>query len=187
MDKDGRKLYFAEGTSDEFKERVRQTIEFMNKCGTSYNIYNIEQSDTVYYIAERTNKSSGFNYESKTIFWNSHAVAKGTTGILRSPTTSLAHEFGHVNQFEKTLHNGTLDEFYDSLEKVDGNAYGSIEEARNIETTEQYAARRHGEIREDTITRFDHESTEFEEIDAYSMTPEELSKHLFNRYNYQAL
>lgn len=80
-----------------------------------------------------------------------------------------------------------LSEFLSSLNNVDNNSYGSAEEQRNIETAEQYAARHHGEIRDDTITRFDHESEPFAEIDVYSMTPEELSKYLFDIYNSQAL
>ena len=57
------------------------------------------------------------------------------------------------------------------------NQYGSSEEERVITTTEQEAARKHGEIKSDQVTRTSHGGTIFPIPD--EMSPRELSKKLY--------
>ncbi len=52
VDPDGRKVFFAPGSSNEFKQRFKETVQFMNEKGTSFNLAKLEESSTVYYIRE---------------------------------------------------------------------------------------------------------------------------------------
>ena len=52
FDLQGRKIYFANGVRESFKGKFAEAVDYMNECGTSYNIAALEQSDQVYYVTE---------------------------------------------------------------------------------------------------------------------------------------
>ena len=52
VDPDGKKIYFAAGVSDTFKQKFAETIQFMNSKGTAVDLATLHESDIVYYIAE---------------------------------------------------------------------------------------------------------------------------------------
>ncbi len=156
FDPDGRKLYYAKGSSDVFKIKFAEAVKIMNEKGTSYNLAKLDQSDQVYYIQEASPKGNRFDPKTQTIEWDPSKVSyDDQTGLLRSPLTSLAHEAGHANKYDEAVKNDSLDSFKASIITVD-KQYGNKEEKRNITTTEQYAARRHGEISGPQVTRYDH-------------------------------
>ena len=65
MDKDGKKLYYAAGVSQAFKDKFAETIKYMNERGSSGDIAALEASDKVYYISE--GDESSFRVEERTI------------------------------------------------------------------------------------------------------------------------
>ena len=52
VDKDGKKIYFASGVSQEFKDKFAATIKYMNTRGTSGDIAKLHASENTYYINE---------------------------------------------------------------------------------------------------------------------------------------
>lgn len=56
VDPDGRKIYFADGVPEWFKERFAATIQYMNERGTSWIFKNLQNSDEVYYIGYAVNQ-----------------------------------------------------------------------------------------------------------------------------------
>ena len=156
VDPRGDTLLFAPGSSEEFKKRFAETVRFMNEHGTSYNIARIHASPMVYYIAE--GKENSFRPSSRTIVWNPTKVAyDNQSNYLRSPATTLAHEFGHAYRFDSLLQQGyQQNEIITIMSKETGDEYDNTEEKRVITTTEQYAARAHGEIDPDQVTRTRH-------------------------------
>ena len=161
VDPEGRKLYYAKGSSSVFKIKFAEAVRIMNEKGTSYNLAKLDQSDQVYFIQEASPEGNKFDPNTLTIKWDPSKVSyDDQTGLLRSPLTTLAHEAGHANQYDEAVKNDSLDRFIASIHAGD-KQYGSKEEKRNITTTEQYAARRHGEIRGTQVTRYDHKGERY--------------------------
>ena len=50
VDPDGRKIYFADGVPEWFKERFAATIQYMNEKGTSWIFKKLQDSDNTYKI-----------------------------------------------------------------------------------------------------------------------------------------
>lgn len=67
----------------------------------------------------------------------------------------MAHEAGHANEYREAIEKGTLNDFNESVDTFD-EQYDNKEERRVITTTEQYAAKKHGEISENQVTRTNH-------------------------------
>ncbi len=152
IDPDGRKLYFAPGVSQEFKDKFAATINYMNARGTSGDIAKLHASEKTYYIGERNTdrEMSKFNPAERTIYWNPNFGCQTDEGIWLSPATILAHEAGHAAQFD-----ADPEQFSTDRRTVNAQ-YGNEEEKRNITTTEQFAAKKHGEIIDDMVTRKNH-------------------------------
>lgn len=73
--------------------------------------------------------------------------------------TILAHEAAHAAIFDKVLHsddNEFKKNYIESLRNIDNYEYDNIQEYIIITGTEQVAARKLGEIRDDQVTRKDH-------------------------------
>ena len=158
VDPDGRKIYFAKGTSKQFKDKFAEAVSFMNKKGTSYNLWNMEESDHVYYISE--GKSSSFSYGSGTLYWNPNEIVVSSKGIAISPVTILAHEAGHAADYDKVRDDKEqLKEYAQKNTRGSDPQYGKKTEREVITKTEQDAARKHGEIQKDDVTRTDHNGT----------------------------
>ena len=161
-DYDGQKVEFAKGVSNEFKEKFAELVKYMNECKTANDLYKLNESDLTYFIKESDSPvANKFIKEGDkmTIIINLDKGIITTDDIVMSPATTAAHEFGHAAYADKVLHreapylgnsNGENPENYDAQ-------YGSKEERRNIENTEQTAAKKHGEISKLQITRKNHE------------------------------
>ena len=204
VDVDGKRIYFAEGVSEEFKIRFMETVKFMNECGTSYNIAEIQSSDRVYYIDDLENApldreghkrvSSYIHYESDgsgsaTLYWDPFQVVMNVqSGLSWSPTTVLAHEFGHLKRLDRALDGGDeqLKAFNESAKDKSDPVYGNKEDRLTISKTEQYAAFKHGEINSDQVTRYNHNG-----MPAYpppggwqSLSPKEISRYVSEQLNF---
>ena len=190
VDPDGRKLYYAKGVSEQFKQQFAATIEFMNSKGTAGDIAKIHASDRVYYIDEA--KSAGGNRfvndgkGTKTIYWDpNHIIQFGENNMQVSPATVLAHEADHVQRYDEVQGDPSAKASYENDKKLNSDAqYGKSEERRVIEDTEQTAARKHGEIRSDQVTRSTHKEKKITLIPTGGASPQEVSDavRVHNKY-----
>lgn len=71
-------------------------------------------------------------------------------GIIVSPTTILNHEFDHA------LQENTKYEQYKNDQKINDNEYKNKEECRVIKGSEQQTAKSLGEIKDNEVTRKNH-------------------------------
>ena len=188
MDPDGRRLYFAGNVSDKFRQQFAEMIKFMNSKGTSGDIAQLHSSDTIYYIEETgvgKDRWNHFNPDTRTILWDPNTIYESPANILVSPATTLAHEAAHAVRYDNALNSNDPDVWLDyirSLQKDSTNEYRSREEEIVITTTEQSAARKHREIREDQVTRNSHNNGKLIRIDT-DLSPEDLSKSIFEHNN----
>ena len=155
VDPEGNKVLFNDGCSDTFKQRFSEAVGFMNNHHTSYNLAKLEASDNVYYISE-TSGSTVYDPNTMTLYWNPYKIGyDNETKIYRSPVTSLAHELGHAIKHEEEKQINREEEYKQYLLEKD-EQYDTKEERRVITTTEQYAAKQHGEISNNQVTRNKH-------------------------------
>jgi RHS repeat-associated protein len=170
VDSDGRKVYYAPGVSQKFKDKFAATIKYMNSRGSAGDIASLEKSDKVYYIGDKDSagKSNKFVVDGTqtTIYWDPDTAYQTTEGIWISPATVLAHEVGHAIEYDKQPN-----EFMQNVKKEDGD-YDNVEERRNITTTEQKAARKHKEIKDGTVTRRNHKMADKSNVN--NLTPYEI-------------
>jgi len=155
VDPEGSILKIAPGSSFEFKNRVYQTILYMIKKGTASNINELVKSDFVYYIEE--NDDNMFIPSENTIKWNPYAVrVDDETGIQTSSVTILAHEAAHAARYDLARRTNTVNEHIENFVEAPDSQYDYVEERVVITTVEQNAARKHGEIKGNQITRNHH-------------------------------
>jgi RHS repeat-associated protein len=155
IDPDGRKVVYANGSTEEFKKTFGKAVQHLNKHGASGMLAELEKSEKVYYISE-TSGGSSYSRKTNTISWNpTKAVLTNEVHEL-SPTTILNHEVDHALQHDKNP----------EQQKTDGKTpdaqYGNKEEKRVIEGSEQETAKKLGEIKEGEVTRKDHGGTLYE-------------------------
>jgi len=188
VDPDGRKLYFAKGVSDKFKRQFAATVKFMNSKGTAGDLAKLHSSETIYYIGE-INKGqkhwNHFNPNNQTILWDPNTLFVSNDGIYVSPATTLAHEAAHAARYDEVLNSADPNaktEYEKSSQSKSNDAYGSDEEERVITTVEQYAARKHGEIRNDQVTRTNHYEGHLISL-PNEISPSDLSKMIFEHNN----
>lgn len=183
VDPDGKKLYYAPGTSDKFKEQFSATIVYMNKKGTSGDIAKIHASPIVYYIAE-TDSPAGNSFtpgDNITIYWNPNNIIETDSGIWISPATALAHEADHAQEYDaaKRDETNTKAKALDAAKAPNSDPdYGTKEERRVITGTEQTAARKHGEIMDTQVTRTNHLMTN-RKLSTNDASPEEISRAVY--------
>ena len=155
VDPEGRKIYFSKGVPEWFKERFAATIQYMNEKGTSWIFKKLQDSDNIYYIdynEEKIKEKGGtYNHVSRTIYWSPDLYARTTNGTILFPATILAHEGAHALQHEKYG-----DDKYKELYNAKDAQYKRENERKVITTTEQYVAKRHGDINNNDRTREDH-------------------------------
>ena len=166
MDKDGKKLYYAAGVSQAFKDKFAETIKYMNERGSSGDIAALEASDKVYYISE--GDESSFRVEERTIYWDPNTAYQTNEGIWRSPATVLAHEAGHAKHYDQDPNQTLADK------KTKDKEYGDKEERKTIEGEEQRAAKKHKEIKNGAVTRRNHRAKA--KRDVSNKTPYEIEK-----------
>ena len=187
LDPDGRKLYFADDTSSEFKQKFLEAVLFMNSKGTSGHIAALHESDVVYYITNLPKESeeigknmSKFDWQNTTIYWDYTHFALTSRNIYLSPATVLAHEVAHAVRYDEAIKSGTKSRWISEIQSGTDNQYGSIEERAVITTTEQIVALKHGEIDSEQVTRTDHNGKLCYETVADS-SPEDISKTAYER------
>ena len=188
VDPDGEKLYYAKNVSDRFKKQFSETIKFMNTKGTSGDIARLHSSNIIYYIGEaRIGKGrwNHFNRNTRTILWDPNTIYESPDNLLISPATTLAHEAAHAVRYDNAVNSNNPDvksDYIRTLQYDPTNDFDSVEEEIVITTTEQSAARKHGEIRNDQVTRKGHKNGKL--IPIYSsMSPEDVSKSIFEHNN----
>ena len=150
---DGRKVYLSPESSDEFQQRFKEVVRFMNEKGTSFNLAKLEESSTIYYIREGKINSFSFssdNNDANIITWNPYQAIMTDNDLLMSPATTLAHELGHAASFDKDKNT------YIKRRREKDNEYDNTEEKRVITKTEQFAAHAHGELMPYQTTRENH-------------------------------
>ena len=159
VDPDGRKIYFADGVPEWFKERYYATIEYMKETGTYDLVFRkLEEDDkfVVYidYIETINNENRiGYSPQKNRIYWNPNAFIKNTNGTYTFPATILAHEGVHA------LQDMELDDNYDAfvgLHNTEDPEYDNLLDKEAIKNYEWDIARMHGDIEEYQVTRTNH-------------------------------
>ena len=159
VDPEGRKIYFAKGVPEWFKERYYATIEYMKETGTYDLVFRkLEEDDNfVVYIdyIETINKENriGYSPPKNRIYWNPNAFIKNTNGTYTFPATILAHEGVHA------LQDMTFEDNYDifiGLRNTKDPEYDNLLEKEVIKNYEWSIARMHGDIEENQVTRTNH-------------------------------
>ena len=154
VDKDGKKVYFAPGVSQEFKNQFSTAVQYLNEKGAAGMLAKLHASDAVYYITE--GKGSAFSYKTNTIEWNPEMGLLTTEGVVMSPTSVLNHEVDHALEYDTKK-----DQFMKDINTPVDN-YDNAEEKRVITGSEQTTAKKLGEVGKDEVTRTDHGGTLYE-------------------------
>ena len=172
VDPDGRKVFFAQGVSDSFKQDFQLAVKYMNQHKISDMLYQLEKSQNVYYIAEGEQlKSSSYYPKTRTITWSSRTGY--ITDILyeMSPVEVLNHEIDHALQHD--LNPKQQLEDYDKK----NDQYGNEEEKRVIKGSEQVTAKKLDKLKDDEVTRLNHDGSPYE-------TTSPISNEDIGFYNY---
>ncbi len=149
VDPDGKKIVFAEGTSQAFKDNFAKAIQCLkdNKCDGLFA--KLQASSKTIYITE-TIGGSAFNYKENTIKWNPHMAIGTLNDKILTPTVVLNHEADHALSYITNP-----DEHIKRTDASD-EQYKDAEEKRVIEGSEQRTALALGLIEKGEVTRNDH-------------------------------
>ena len=150
IDSDGRKLLFASGTTEAFKQKFRAAIMYLHEHNADGIIAQIDKSSTIIYITERVGEASAFSKTKKTIYWDSNMGVLTSSDKKMSPAAVLNHEADHTLQYLKNP-----DKFAQDSKTLDSD-YNDKEEMRVITGSEQKTALALGEISAGEVTRTDH-------------------------------
>jgi RHS repeat-associated protein len=155
IDPDGRKLEFADGTSDDYKKQFAATEQYLNEHGAGGILKSIRDNDATIYIAEGNNKTF-FSPSNATITWDPNMGMTTNNAIDVSPATLLNHESDHALE-------GLINPEQKKIDKSTPDAqYGNKEEKRVITGSEQDTAKKLGEIKEGEVTRTNHDGTGYD-------------------------
>ena len=150
IDSDGRKLLFASGTTEAFKQKFRAAIMYLHEHNADGIIAQIDKSSTIIYITERVGEASAFSKTKKTIYWDPNMGVLTSSDKKMSPVAVLNHEADHTLQYLKNP-----DKFAQDSKTLDPD-YDDKEEMRVITGSEQKTALALGEISAGEVTRTDH-------------------------------
>ena len=150
IDSDGRKLLFASGTTEAFKQKFRAAIMYLHEHNADGIIAQIDKSSTIIYITERVGEASAFSKTKKTIYWDPNMGVLTSSDKKMSPAAVLNHEADHTIQYLKNP-----DKFAQDSKTLDPD-YNDKEEMRVITGSEQKTALALGEISAGEVTRTDH-------------------------------
>ena len=150
IDSDGRKLLFASGTTEAFKQKFRAAIMYLHEHNADGIIAQIDKSSTIIYITERVGEASAFSKTKKTIYWDPNMGVLTSSDKKMSPSALLNHEADHTLQYLKNP-----DKFAQDSKTLDPD-YNDKEEMRVITGSEQKTALALGEISAGEVTRTDH-------------------------------
>ena len=150
VDPDGDTLKFAENVSQEFKDKFEQAWTFMKEHGTSGILDKLDESTSVIYIDECNDGKNSYSTTTSTIYWDPTTAFLTEEDICLSPATALNHEADHALESilnpEKQLINGSTPD----------DQYDNAEDRRVITGSEQETALKHGEIKDNQVTRKNH-------------------------------
>jgi RHS repeat-associated protein len=138
IDPDGRKIRYAEGVSEEFKNDFAKIIQYLNKSETSWYVAQLEKRPEIIYLDEGKDLDDFyFDPADNKIVMNSRSGLKIEEGKTQSPALGFLHEVMHAlqklenpEQFETDIGANTNDD------------YDTVEEKRVIEKYETPAAKR---------------------------------------------
>jgi RHS repeat-associated protein len=159
LNPDGRRIEFAKGVSQAFKDIFAKAIQCLkeNKCDGIFA--KLQASPKTIYIGEATAEQKAshgacFTPDDMTIHWDSTVGMLTTEYHAISPTVILNHEGDHALKYvtdSKAFWNdyNTPDEQYSNKLEKDC-----------IQGTEQTTARALGEIKEGEVTRTDHKAVQ---------------------------
>ncbi len=150
IDPDGRKLLFASGTTEAFKQKFRAAIMYLHEHNADGIIAQIDKSSTIIYITERVGEPSAFSETKKTIYWDPNMGVLTSSDKKMSPTAVLNHEADHTLQYLKNP-----DKYAQDSKTFDPD-YDNKEEMRVITGSEQKTALALDEISAGEVTRTDH-------------------------------
>ena len=150
IDPDGRKLLFASGTTEAFKQKFRAAIMYLHEHNADGIIAQIDKSSTIIYITERVGEPSAFSETKKTIYWDPNMGVLTSSDKKMSPTAVLNHEADHTLQYLKNP-----DKYAQDSKTFDPD-YDDKEEMRVITGSEQKTALALDEISAGEVTRTDH-------------------------------
>ena len=150
IDPDGRKLLFASGTTEAFKQKFRAAIMYLHEHNADGIIAQIDKSSTIIYITERVGEPSAFSETKKTIYWDPNMGVLTSSDKKMSPTAVLNHEADHTLQYLKNP-----DKYAQDFKTFDPD-YDNKEEMRVITGSEQKTALALDEISAGEVTRTDH-------------------------------
>jgi YD repeat protein len=150
IDPDGRKLLFASGTTEAFKQKFRVAIMYLHEHNADGIIAQIDKSSTIIYITERVGEPSAFSETKKTIYWDPNMGVLTSSDKKMSPTAVLNHEADHTLQYLKNP-----DKYAQDFKTFDPD-YDNKEEMRVITGSEQKTALALDEISAGEVTRTDH-------------------------------
>ena len=150
IDSDGRKLLFASGTTEAFKQKFRAAIMYLHEHNADGIIAQIDKSSTIIYITERVGEASAFSKTKKTIYWDPNMGVLTSSDKKMSPVAVLNHEADHTLQYLKNP-----DKFAQDSKTLDPD-YNDKEKMRVITGSEQKTALALGEISAGEVTRTDH-------------------------------
>ena len=150
IDPDGRKLLFASGTTEAFKQKFRAAIMYLHEHNADGIIAQIDKSSTIIYITERVGEPSAFRHKKKTIYWDPNMGVLTSSDKKMSPTAVLNHEADHTLQYLKNP-----DKYAQDFKTFDPD-YDNKEEMRVITGSEQKTALALDEISAGEVTRTDH-------------------------------
>ena len=150
IDSDGRKLLFASGTTEAFKQKFRAAIMYLHEHNADGIIAQIDKSSTIIYITERVGEAYAFSKTKKTIYWDPNMGVLTSSDKKMSPAAVLNHEADHTLQYLKNP-----DKFAQDSKTLDPD-YNDKEEMRVITGSEQKTALALGEISAGEVTRTDH-------------------------------
>jgi RHS repeat-associated protein len=154
VDPDGRKVYFANGVSEQFKKDFSVAVQYLNTNKQGGMLAKLQASDKIYYVAEGVQEaSSNFNKSNQTITWSSRTGVLTNNGVEMSPTTVLNHEVDHALRYDTNPKQQKTDA------QTTDSQYENKEERRVITGSEQRTAKGLGEIKKDEVTRTDHGGT----------------------------
>lgn len=173
IDPDGKKIVYAQGSTQSFKNNFASSIQHLNKSGLGGLFSSLQKSSTVYTMKQGA--STFYNSKTNTINWNPTMGVYTNEGHALSPTTVLNHEADHANQDDNNPEQMKTDK------KTKDSQYGNKEEKRVITGSEQKTAKGLGEIGKNDVTRKDHDGipyettgpTSTEDANPIIVTPEE--------------
>ena len=167
MDKDGKRVLFAKGTSQVFKQYFKQAITYLKSHKADGLFAKLQASNVTIYIGEQKERAGGSEFlkNQKMILWDPLTCVITSNGNVIFATTILNHEADHAlqeitNPLQKKKDYETFDE-----------QYANAEEKRVITGSEQRTARALGEIKDDDVTRTDHTGFPYKTESPISVKP----------------